>query len=96
MPSRLGRPRSAHMHLTVGMAGPQPCACGCGRLVKGQRRSCQFYSGACRVKFYRQKARSGATLAGTGREGAGAVLAAPCNANNARAGSSLSRLRPFR
>jgi hypothetical protein len=49
------------------------CACGCGRMVRGERRSRRFHSTACQVKFYRHKARSGATLASTDGEGAGAV-----------------------
>src|SRR5436309_8808121 len=55
------------------MVSHKPCVCGCGRVVNGQRRSCKFYSGACRVKFYRQKARSGATMARIPASGVGAV-----------------------
>jgi hypothetical protein len=55
------------------MAASKLCACGCGRTLKGQRRSCRFYSGACRVKFHRQRVRSDAPLARTAAEGAGAV-----------------------
>jgi hypothetical protein len=55
------------------MAAPKPCACGCGRVVKGQRRSCQFYSTTCRVRFYRQKSASVATVATRTAKGSGAV-----------------------
>ena len=57
----------------LSMAAPRPCACGCGRMVKGERRSRRFYSDVCRVRWNRrQKNTSAPTLAkrAAGRTGA--------------------------
>jgi hypothetical protein len=56
------------------MAAPKPCLCGCGRMVKGQRRSRRFYSGACRKRWNRrQNAMPAPTLAQRAVKGVGAV-----------------------
>jgi hypothetical protein len=56
--------------MTVAIA----CACACGRVVRGQRRSRRFYSTACRVRWNRrQEAMSVATLARKVGRGGGAV-----------------------